>query len=127
MEFPPDQAPESSLANFIRIDCANERWQSTQGSTAHRTRRRIGEEDRIIRMNGGMVMWLELKSGDAKLSAAQQLNLQWARILGHTIHVVRGKDQWLAIKEAAKNSGAGVSHTFRMEIDLIRETLSGSL
>ena len=101
-DSPADEGPESKLQRTIRDYCADQKWQCHGGSMAHRTRRDSGEEDFVIRASAGRVFFVECKSKTGKLRPEQQTNLQWAAILGHTIHVVDSFQQFLNLVNPTK-------------------------
>ena len=88
---------ESDLHDKIADECRRRGWICFHGSTAHRTRRTIGEPDCIILADGGRVFLCELKSRTGKLRPEQAAMKAWAEKLQHTVHVIRSMSEFLAL------------------------------
>lgn len=92
-------ADESELHNEIIEYCKDRRWLYFHGSMAHETKRTPGEPDFEILADRGRVFFVECKSKDGKLSTDQRAVIQWAAMLGHTVHVVVNMDEFRRIVE----------------------------
>lgn len=111
-EVEADPGPETNLHNSIIRECIDRRWIHFHGSTADATQRTLGEPDFILLLPNGRFLLVECKSATGKLSEDQQTMVQWAKILGHKIHIVRSFSEFLAIiKEYAKENTNADSHT----------------
>jgi hypothetical protein len=90
-------AREASLHEEIFDECRRRGWIALHGSMAERTCRTLGEPDFVILAEGGRVLLVECKSRSGKLSLAQAALKFQAEKLGHTVHVVRAMDEFLAV------------------------------
>lgn len=88
---------ESNLHFDILKECKLRGWLVFHGSMAHRTYRTPGEPDFMILADRGRLLMIECKTKDGKLSQDQQGIKAWAEKLGHAVHVVRSKQQFLEI------------------------------
>jgi len=88
---------EASLHEEIFDACRQRGWIALHGSMAERTCRTLGEPDFTILADGGRVLFVECKSRSGKLSPAQAALKFHAEKLGHTIHVVRSLEEFLAV------------------------------
>lgn len=101
---------EAELHRQILEECKRRGWIALHGSMAHSTFRTPGEWD--VTVIGSQTetwcdgtgpsqvprIWLiEAKTRTGKLSPAQQAIHAWARKLGHTVHVVRSFEEFLAV------------------------------
>ena len=78
-------------------ECRRRGWIALHGSMAERTCRTLGEPDFVILADGGRVLFVECKSRSGKLSPAQAALKYHAEKLGHTVHVVRSMEEFMAI------------------------------
>jgi len=92
---------EAELHEAIFDDCRARGWIALHGSMAERTCRTLGEPDFTILADGGRVLFVECKTRSGKLSPAQAALKFHAEKLGHTIHVVRSRDDFLRIASEA--------------------------
>jgi hypothetical protein len=92
---------EARLHEEIFDECRARGWIALHGSMAERTCRTLGEPDFTILADGGRVLFVECKSRSGKLSPAQTVLKFHAEKLGHTIHVVRSKEEFLRIASRA--------------------------
>jgi len=86
---------EAELHEEIFDECRRRGWIALHGSMAERTCRTLGEPDFVILAGGGRVMLVECKTRTGKLSPAQAALKHHAEKLGHTVHVVRSRDELL--------------------------------
>lgn len=86
---------EADLHDMIFSECRRRGWIPLHGSMAHRTHRTAGEPDFVILADGGLVLLVECKARNGKLSPTQFAMAHHAKSLGHTIHVVRSFDEFL--------------------------------
>lgn len=93
----PAAEAEEELHNEIIDYCRTHGWVYYHGSMAHRTRRTVGEPDFSIRADRGRVFDIEVKRPGETLSPHQLANLIQCERLGHTVHVVRSMDEFLAV------------------------------
>jgi len=96
---------ERDLHDKIAKDCSSRQWLVFHGSMAHRTHRMEGEPDFIIMAHNGEVHFIECKKATGKLTPAQQGVIAWAAKLGHTVHVVRSFDEFLAVVNETQLKG----------------------
>jgi hypothetical protein len=94
---------EAQLHQDILDECARRGWICDHGSMAHRTKRKRGEQDFTILVDGGRFLLVEAKSRRGKLSPEQQARAAHARKLGHVIHVVRSQKQFLELANRHEN------------------------
>ena len=94
---------ESDLHEEIFDECRRRGWIALHGSMAEWTCRTLGEPDFVILADGGRVLFVECKSRSGKLSPAQAALKFHAEKLGHTVHVVRSVEEFLAL--VATNGG----------------------
>lgn len=92
-------ADETELHNEIIEYCKDRRWLYFHGSMAHETKRTPGEPDFEILADRGRVFFVECKAKGGKLSTDQRAVIQWAAMLGHTVHVVVNMDEFRRIVE----------------------------
>ena len=60
-----------------------------------------GTPDIAVMLNGGRMVWLELKTAKGRLSRSQAAWHEMARGMGHTVHVARSVDEAVAaVREA---------------------------
>lgn len=90
---------EDKLHKEIIEYCKNHRWIYFHGSMRHKTKRTEGEPDFEILASHGRSFYIECKSKTGKPSEAQRNIAHWARLLGHTIHLVRNMDEFRRIVE----------------------------
>lgn len=88
---------ESDLHDDIKNECNRRGWIALHGSMAHRAHRTIGEPDFVILADGGRLILIEAKAAGGKLSSEQAALHAWASKLGHTVHVVRSLEEFLAV------------------------------
>ena len=88
---------EADLHEEIFSECRRRGWIALHGSMAERTHRTAGEPDFIIMADGGRVLFVECKSRNGKLSPAQHALKHHAEKLGHTMHVVRSREEFLQL------------------------------
>mgnify|MGYP001366367918 CR=1 FL=1 len=88
---------ESELHEEIFDECRRRGWISLHGSMAERTCRTLGEPDFVVLAGGGRVLFVECKSRTGKLSPAQAALKCHAETLGHTVHVVRSREEFLEL------------------------------
>ena len=86
---------EADLHEEIFDECRHRGWIALPGSMAERTCRTLGEPDFVILAGGGRVLFVECKSRSGKLSPAQAALKFHAEKLGHTVHVVRSREEFL--------------------------------
>ena len=92
-------AQESKLHNEIIEYCKERRWLYFHSSMAHATKRIPGEPDFEILADRSRVFLIECKAKGGKLSTDQRGVIQWAAMLGHTVHVVVNMDEFRRIVE----------------------------
>jgi Holliday junction resolvase-like predicted endonuclease len=90
-------AREARLHEEIFDECRRRGWIALHGSMAERTCRTLGEPDFVILAGGGRVLFVECKNRTGKLSPAQAALKHHAEKLGHTVHVVRSLEDFLAV------------------------------
>lgn len=88
---------EKELHNEIIKICKTGRWVYFHGSTAHATHRTLGEPDFIILLPGGKTLLVECKTQHGKTTPEQLDIIYKAKALGHTIHIVRSKKQFIEL------------------------------
>ena len=88
---------EAELHEEIFDECRARGWIALHGSMAERTCRTLGEPDFTILADGGRVLFVECKTRTGKLSPAQAALKVHAEKLGHTVHVVRSRDEFLKL------------------------------
>jgi len=88
---------EAELHEEIFAECRRRGWIALHGSMAERTCRTLGEPDFVILADGGRVLFVECKTRTGKLSPAQAALKFHAEKLGHTVHVVRSLEEFLAV------------------------------
>ncbi len=92
---------ESDLHNQILAECRRRGWIALHGSMAHKARRTLGEWDfTVIREVCGLgpsMLLIECKARNEKPSIAQRNLHAHARKLGHTVHICRNFEQFLAL------------------------------
>ena len=81
----------------VFAECRRRGWIALHGSMAERTCRTLGEPDFVILADGGRVLFVECKTKTGKLSPAQAALKFHAEKLGHTVHVVRSMEDFLAV------------------------------
>lgn len=101
---------EGDLHDEIIAECKKRGWIYFHGSTAHLTKRTIGEPDFTVlgfveenwigepqKRRVPKVWFVECKTKTGKLSP-EQLGLKlWAEKLGHTIHTIRSLEDFLKV------------------------------
>lgn len=104
-EAVPPPALEKDLHQDIMDYCERKwpRWLYFHGSTAHRTKRVLGEPDFQIYGDRGRFWLIEVKRADGKLSPAQMGAAMLAEKLGHKIHVVRSMDDFLKLVDEPRH------------------------
>ena len=100
-------AREADLHEEILSECRRRGWIALHGSMAERTHRTAGEPDFIILGDGGRWFAVECKSRSGKLSPAQFALKHHAEKLGHTIHVVRSREEFLRLAGGQAGTGSG--------------------
>lgn len=88
---------EAQLHEQILAEIRRRGWIALHGSMAHRTFRTPGEWDVTVVADSGRVLFVEMKTASGKLSTDQQAIHAWARKLGHTVHVVRSLEEFIAL------------------------------
>lgn len=96
---------ERELHNEILEHCKLNGFLAFHGSMAHRTFRTAGECDFHLLLPGGLVLFIECKTKNGKLSTDQLGVKMWMEKLGHTYHVVRSYSEFVALVEATLKSG----------------------
>ena len=86
---------EAELHEEIYDECRRRGWIALHGSMAERTCRTLGEPDFVILAGAGRVLFVECKTRTGKLSPAQAALKHHAEKLGHPIHVVRSREEFL--------------------------------
>lgn len=87
---------ESELHGQIMDECRRRGWIPLHGSMAHRSKRTLGEPDFVIPIYG-RVLFVEAKTKTGKLTMEQQAYGAYLAKHGHTLHVVRSLQDFLAI------------------------------
>jgi len=95
--MPTQARNERTLHEAILAECRRRQWIALHGSMGHRTHRTIGEPDFVILGPSGAVWLIECKRVGGKLSPEQVALNHWARMLGHTIHVIRSMAEFQAL------------------------------
>ena len=90
---------ESTLHGKVFEECRRRGWIALHGSMAHITHRTAGEPDFVILADNGRTIYVECKTAKGKLSIEQQAMAAHANKLGHTIHLVRSIEEFLAITQ----------------------------
>lgn len=62
----------------------------------------VGYPDRVILLQGGITIWVELKSRGQKPREIQEIRIQQLRDLGHNVAVVSSKDEVDTLLECAR-------------------------
>ena len=88
---------EAELHDQIFDECRRRVWIALHGSMAERSHRTLGEPDFTILADGGRVLFVECKTRIGKLSPAQAALKFHAEKLGHLIHVVRSREEFLKL------------------------------
>ena len=99
---------ESELHEQIFAECRRRGWIALHGAMSERSHRTLGEWDFTIvanrrpdehlnRSQFATVYFVECKKRDGKLSPEQSAMIAHAAKLGHTVHVVRSLEDFLAI------------------------------
>lgn len=88
---------EIPLHNEILKECDRRGWIAFHGSTAHRTKRKIGEPDFIIVADTGRVFFIEAKAKGGKLTKEQDGVLHWLIKLGARAGVVRSMAEFILL------------------------------
>lgn len=99
---------ESDLHDAIKSECSRRGWIALHGSMAHRAMRTIGEPDFVILADHGRLILVEAKAAGGKLSSEQAALHAWASKLGHTVHVVRSLEEFLAVAVTFAETRKGV-------------------
>jgi RecB family endonuclease NucS len=97
---PPEDAftgKESELHRAIINDCQQRRYYVVHSRCDRATTQSKGVPDLIIAMQGGKVVWVEVKVGKNKLSAEQTITRHVLLALGHDYHLVTSFSQWIKI------------------------------
>ena len=92
---PTGTVREAELHEEIFDECRRRGWIALHGSMAERTCRTLGEPDFVILAGAGRVLFVECKTRTGKLSPAQAALKHHAEKLGHPIHVVRSREEFL--------------------------------
>jgi hypothetical protein len=95
--FTPAITREKDLHGLIFDECRRRGWIALHGSMSERSHRTLGEPDFTILRDGGRVLFVECKTARGKLSPDQLAIKAWAEKLGHTVHIVRSMEEFLAI------------------------------
>jgi len=96
---PPDLFRESELHGKILEYCKSQGWLCFHGSTAHKTRRSVGEPDCIC-VAPGRVHFIECKRPGQKPTPAQSATIAWLKKLGASAWIVHSFEEFLdAIKQ----------------------------
>lgn len=86
---------ESKLHQEIIDECGRRGWIPEHGSTAHRTKRRVGELDFCIPIEGGVTLWGECKVGTSKPTVEQCATIAYLLAKGHRAGVWRSLQDFL--------------------------------
>lgn len=105
----PGVEREKDLHQAIRDYCASRNWIVFHGSTAHATKRTIGEPDFIILCPNSKFFLIECKSRIGKLTREQQGMAMWASKLQHTIHLIRGYSEFLDLVNGMESNGSAAN------------------
>lgn len=87
---------EGQLHDEILAECRRRGWIALHGRMDVATGRTVGEPDFTILADNGRVLLVEAKSRAGKLRPEQAALHAWARKLGHTVHVVRTFEEFIA-------------------------------
>lgn len=92
-------APESDLHDYIIDFCKKQSppWLLFHGSMGHRTRRTLGEVDFTCILPKGIVLFVECKRKNGKLSPEQQAIKHWMNLLGHKMHIIRSEEEFVTV------------------------------
>jgi hypothetical protein len=90
---------EEKLHKQIINYCKAKRWLYVHSRPDVATGRTPGEPDFSIFANGGRRFDIECKTRTGKLSPEQLGFIEWAKSLGHTVHVVRSFSGFVKIVE----------------------------
>ena len=61
----------------------------------------VGYPDRVVLLQDGFTVWVELKSKGKQPNKVQQLRIDQLRAMGHNVAVIDGKDQVDLLLQAA--------------------------
>lgn len=86
---------ESKLHQEIIEECSRRGWIPEHGSTAHRTKRRTGELDFAVPIEGGVTLWGECKVGNNKPTSEQCATIAYLIAKGHRVGVWRSLRDFL--------------------------------
>lgn len=86
---------ESELHQKICNELKRLRWAFFHGSTAHRTKRTVGEPDFIIAASEGRTFYIEVKRHGGKLAPCQYAMKHALQALGHKHFVVHSFKEFL--------------------------------
>lgn len=90
---------ESDLHAEIFDECRKRQWIVFHSQFGVRTRRCPGEPDFVILCNDSRTLLVECKNKKGKLTVEQNATAAWANKLGHTVHVVRSFEDFIAIAD----------------------------
>ena len=93
----PDPGPESKLQSKCLAYCRDHGWPVFHDWSMKTNK--AGFPDLFIFTEGGRMILIELKSGNAKLRTEQQALHRQLNWLGHKVHVVRSYKRFLEIME----------------------------
>ena len=88
---------EKELQKAIVAECNKLGWICLRSRMDRETTRMEGEPDLTILAADGLVLWLECKTANGKLSLEQAGFIGWAARLGHTVCIVRSMDDFFSI------------------------------
>jgi hypothetical protein len=99
-----DYERESELHQDIANYCKAKGWICFMGSTAHRTKRTIGEPDALIYADQGRCFLVECKIKGRKPTVEQMAILAWAKKLGHKAAIVESLAEFQALVQVSQAS-----------------------
>jgi len=80
---PKPDAGEAKVRAQILEYCKAREWLVFTGSTAHRTKRTLGEFDATVCLPGGIVLFCEIKGKGGKPTQEQRAIAAWLKKLNH--------------------------------------------
>jgi hypothetical protein len=102
--LPPDDAVdrERDLHEQIETDCIRRGWAYVHSRMDKPSRVGVGVCDWVVFASGGRTLCVECKSRTGKLRPSQLIFKVQCEMHGHTVHVIQGFSEWLAIAEENK-------------------------
>ncbi len=101
--FTPNQTPErepakheSDLHDEIIAFCRSKGWYYIHSRTDRPTTNQVGCPDFCIVMDGGRIVFLEVKRPGSKPTPAQAATIAWLRKLGASAHIVHDMQEFAA-------------------------------